>query len=88
MYYLSIMTEEQTLVIFSGHPNGLFPSFPSSPRVVVTNGIMKVCIDLADVAHSDFLQNVVKAMVPSTTGHAVNDKFAIYLHPITCYMKI
>jgi len=42
MYYLSIMTEEQTLVIFSGHPNGLFPSFPSSPRVVVTNGIMKM----------------------------------------------
>ncbi|XP_028398297.1 urocanate hydratase-like [Dendronephthya gigantea] len=40
MHYLSIMTEEQTLVMYSGHPLGLFPSSPSSPRAVVTNGMM------------------------------------------------
>ena len=40
MNYLSQMTEEQTLVIYSGHPLGLFPSNKNAPRVVVTNGMM------------------------------------------------
>ena len=40
MQYLAEMTEEQTLVLYSGHPLGLFPSSPESPRVVVTNGMM------------------------------------------------
>jgi urocanate hydratase len=40
MKYLSEMTDEQTLVIYSGHPLGLFPSHPDAPRVVVTNGMM------------------------------------------------
>jgi urocanate hydratase len=40
MQYLSEMTEEQTLVMYSGHPLGLFPSSPTAPRVVVTNGMM------------------------------------------------
>ena len=40
MNYLSKMTEEQTLVIYSGHPLGLFPSDKNAPRVVVTNGMM------------------------------------------------
>lgn len=40
MQYLSEMTEEQTLVMYSGHPMGLFPSHPEAPRVVVTNGMM------------------------------------------------
>ncbi|HEX2969548.1 MAG TPA: urocanate hydratase [Bacteroidales bacterium] len=40
MKYLSEMTEEQTLVMYSGHPLGLFPSHKDSPRVVVTNGIV------------------------------------------------
>ena len=40
MKYLSEMTDEQTLVLYSGHPLGLFPSHPKSPRVVVTNGMM------------------------------------------------
>lgn len=40
MQYLSIMTNEQTLVLYSGHPLGLFPSNPQAPRVVVTNGMM------------------------------------------------
>lgn len=40
MKYLSEMTENQTLVMYSGHPLGLFPSHPDAPRVVVTNGIV------------------------------------------------
>ncbi|ORZ34555.1 Urocanase [Catenaria anguillulae PL171] len=40
MKYLSTMTDEQTLVLYSGHPMGLFPSHPDAPRVVVTNGLM------------------------------------------------
>lgn len=40
MQYLAIMTDEQTLVLYSGHPLGLFPSHKEAPRVVVTNGIM------------------------------------------------
>ncbi|MGB7785314.1 MAG: urocanate hydratase [Salinimicrobium sp.] len=40
MKYLAEMTNEQTLVMNSGHPLGLFPSHPDAPRVVVTNGMM------------------------------------------------
>lgn len=40
MRYLSEMNEEQTLVMYSGHPMGLFPSHKDAPRVVVTNGMM------------------------------------------------
>lgn len=40
MAYLSQMTQDQTLVIYSGHPLGLFPSHPEAPRVVVTNGMV------------------------------------------------
>lgn len=39
MQYLAEMTDEQTLVMYSGHPMGLFPSSKSAPRVVVTNGL-------------------------------------------------
>ena len=39
MHYLSIMNENQTLVMYSGHPLGLFPSNDNSPLVVITNGI-------------------------------------------------
>ncbi len=40
MKYLSEMTDEQTLVMYSGHPLGLFPSSANAPRVVVTNGMV------------------------------------------------
>ena len=40
MRYLSEMTDEQTLVLYSGHPLGLFPSHPESPRLVVTCGMV------------------------------------------------
>ena len=38
--YLEVMTEEQTLVVESGHPLGLFPSKPEAPRVIITNSMM------------------------------------------------
>lgn len=40
MKYLSEMTDEQTLVMYSGHPMGLFPSHKDAPRVIVTNGMV------------------------------------------------
>jgi len=40
MKYLQVMTSEQTLVVESGHPLGLFRSRPDSPRVIITNGLM------------------------------------------------
>jgi len=40
MKYLATMSDEQTLVMYSGHPMGLFPSHKDAPRVVVTNGMM------------------------------------------------
>ncbi len=40
MQYLAEMTDKQTLVLYSGHPMGLFPSHKDAPRVVVTNGMM------------------------------------------------
>lgn len=40
MKYLAEMTDEQTLVMYSGHPMGLFPSHKNAPRVVITNGMM------------------------------------------------
>ncbi|HPW98706.1 MAG TPA: urocanate hydratase [Flavobacterium sp.] len=40
MQYLAEMTDEQTLVMYSGHPMGLFPSHKEAPRVIVTNGMV------------------------------------------------
>jgi len=40
MKYLANMTDEQTLVLYSGHPLGLFPSHKDAPRVVITNGMV------------------------------------------------
>ena len=40
MQYLATMTDKQTLVMYSGHPMGLFPSHNDAPRVVVTNGMV------------------------------------------------
>jgi len=40
MKYLSEMTDDQSLVMYSGHPMGLFPSHKDAPRVIVTNGMM------------------------------------------------
>ena len=40
MQYLAEMTDEQTLVMYSGHPMGLYPSHKNAPRVIVTNGMM------------------------------------------------
>merc|ERR1719273_2492869 len=40
LHYLSTMEEDQTLVMYSGHPMGLFPSKPSHPRMIITNGMV------------------------------------------------
>jgi len=40
MQYLAQMSDEQTLVMYSGHPLGLFPSRLDAPRVVITNGMV------------------------------------------------
>ncbi|MEA1964111.1 MAG: urocanate hydratase, partial [Candidatus Aerophobetes bacterium] len=50
--YLEIMTDEQTLVIESGHPLGLFPSRPGSPRVISTNSMMVGEFDNQDDWHT------------------------------------
>ena len=41
--YLEVLTREQTLVVASGHPLGLFASWPEAPRVILTNGLMVGC---------------------------------------------
>ena len=38
--YLEVLTDDQTLVVESGHPLGLFKSHKTSPRVIITNGLM------------------------------------------------
>lgn len=46
--YLAVMTEEQTLVMHSGHPLGLFRSSPDNPRVIITNGLLVGLYDNPD----------------------------------------
>ena len=48
MKYLEVMTNEQTLVLQSGHPLGLFPSRPTAPRVIITNALMVGMFDNMD----------------------------------------
>ena len=49
--YLETMTEEQTLVVSSGHPVGLFPSHRNAPRAITTNGLMVGMFDTLDGFH-------------------------------------
>ncbi|HNX50273.1 MAG TPA: urocanate hydratase [Thermoanaerobaculaceae bacterium] len=49
--YLSEMTADQTLVVSSGHPLGLFPSRPEAPRVIITNGLMVGAFDTPESFH-------------------------------------
>jgi len=49
--YLEALTEDQTLVMESGHPLGLFASFPEAPRVIITNALMVGCFDDQDNWH-------------------------------------
>ncbi len=46
--YLAVLTREQTLVVESGHPLGLFASSPQAPRAILTNGLMVGCFDDPD----------------------------------------
>jgi urocanate hydratase len=49
--YLEEMTNEQTLVVMSGHPLGLFKSSPEAPRVIITNSIMVGMYDNPEIWH-------------------------------------
>ncbi len=49
--YLEIMEEDQTLVVMSGHPLGLFPSRPEAPRAIITNGLMVGMFDTPEDFH-------------------------------------
>ncbi len=51
MKYLENLTEDQTLVVESGHPVGLFPSRPDAPRVISTNGLMVGLFDNQEEWH-------------------------------------
>lgn len=51
MQYLQQLTEDQTLVMHSGHPLGVFPSHPEAPRVIATNGLMVGLFDNPDDFH-------------------------------------
>ena len=44
MHYLSEMTDQQTLVMYSGHPMGLYLSSQQAPRLVITNDMVCVCV--------------------------------------------
>ena len=56
MYYLSIMDEDQTLVLYSGHPMGLFPSHSNAPRCVISNGMVS---KLSQYINMHILSNLV-----------------------------
>ena len=66
MQYLSEMTDEQTLVMYSGHPLGLFPSHPNAPRVVVTNGMV--------------IPNYSKLQCAGRKSIRTNDSWQLYVH--------
>ena len=42
MHYLSVMEDDQTLVLYSGHPLGIFPAHSRAPRCVISNGMVSV----------------------------------------------
>lgn len=58
MHYLSEMTEEQTLVMYSGHPLGLFPSHQHAPRLIITNGMVGISILFSFPSYSVSYLNV------------------------------
>lgn len=66
MKYLSEMTENQTLAMYSGHPMGLFPSHPDAPRVVITNGM--VIPQFSDKEHYEKLSATGNTMYGQMTA--------------------
>ena len=66
MKYLSEMTDEQTLVLYSGHPLGLFPSHKDAPRVVVTNGMVIPNYSKPDDTLTRFI-NTSRSSITSST---------------------
>jgi len=74
MKYLAEMTDEQTLVLYSGHPMGLFPSNKEAPRVVVTNGMV-----IPNYSHPDDYERM-NAMGVSQYGQMTAGSF-MYIGP-------
>ena len=58
MKYLSEMTDEQTLSMYSGHPMGLFPSHRDAPRLVITNGMVIPNYSSKDMYEKMYAQGV------------------------------
>lgn len=74
MHYLAEMTEEQTLVLYSGHPMGLFPSHKDAPRCVITNGMM------IPLFSTDEMWNKLNALGVSQYGQMTAGSF-MYIGP-------
>jgi hypothetical protein len=72
MKYLSEMTDDQTLVMYSGHPLGLFPSHREAPRVVVTNGMV-----IPNYSSQDTLGEV---QCPGRLAVRADDRRLIYVY--------
>jgi hypothetical protein len=70
MKYLSEMTDEQTLTMYSGHPMGLFPSHKEAPRVVVTNGMVTLIILNRMIGKNECLRRItIRTMTASIYVH-------------------
>lgn len=74
MQYLSQMTDEQTLILYSGHPLGLFPSFKEAPRLVITNGMV-----IPNYSSKDYLEKF-SALGVSQYGQMTAGSF-MYIGP-------
>lgn len=76
MHYLSEMTEEQTLVMYSGHPLGLFPSLSSSPRAIITNGMVinKIFPSLLEPRVLNYLCLCITQVVPNYSSREQYEK--------------
>uniref|UniRef100_A0A8C9G5C6 Urocanate hydratase 1 n=1 Tax=Pavo cristatus TaxID=9049 RepID=A0A8C9G5C6_PAVCR len=72
MQYLSEMTEEQTLVMYSGHPLGLFPSHQYAPRLVITNGMVGVSIFLHSMTAGSYCYIGPQGIVHGTVLTVLN----------------
>ena len=73
MHYLSQISDEQTLVMYSGHPLGMFPSQPSAPRLVITNGMVRFI--LAHIYHTG-TYNIIRISTLQLNIVMINSKIS------------
>ena len=67
--YLEVMDQDQTLVVMSGHPLGLFPSRPEAPRAIISNGLMVGMFDTPEDFHRLAALGCVKINLQITGGN-------------------